>query len=131
MNQLSLLESATQIPDTARPGHAESIAASSYSAPADTLVRKSDPHTSLEAARRATAFVASHEAKIYAELDEFYGATSKLIADETGLTVVQVARRMASLERRGLVVRHEIGTSFSGHPIYSSLGGFCTWWKAP
>lgn len=82
------------------------------------LARITDPDTSKDAAERATAFVAKHEAKIFEALYQagFLGLTAKEIASQTGLSDVQVSRRTGNMGERGLIKR-------SGE----KRGGCCVW----
>lgn len=63
-------------------------------------VRADDPHTSLLAAERSTAFAGPHKERIAAAL-----ASGPMTAAEigalTGLTVVQCDRRLPELQREG------------------------------
>lgn len=65
--------------------------------------RATDPHTSKEAARRAATFANNHRDRIHAALDT--PANIYEIAERTGLDHVAVARRMAEMQRMGLVER--------------------------
>ncbi len=70
------------------------------------LARRTDPHTSHDAAAKVDSFRASHEARIYAALyDNPDGLTYREIAAITKLEPVAVARRLRGLERRRLVYR--------------------------
>jgi len=85
------------------------------------LARNSDPDTSKEAAERATSFAAKHEAKIFEALHQagFLGLSAKEIASQTGLTDVQVNRRLSSMGERGLIKRNG-----------AKREGCCVWVKA-
>lgn len=65
--------------------------------------RASDPETSREAARKAATFANNHRDRIHAALDT--PGTIFDIAKRTGLDHVAVARRMAEMQRMGLVER--------------------------
>jgi hypothetical protein len=76
--------------------------------------RRSDPSTSHDAANRATAFAGSHRDRIYYALGvcstayeqgqrDHWGATAHQLSAITGLTVVQIDRRLPELERDDLV----------------------------
>lgn len=73
------------------------------------LVRASDPLTSVLAAEGALEFAGSHCDRIKAALTKHECMTAAEIARATGLTVVQIDRRMPELERVGVasVVQHE------------------------
>lgn len=67
------------------------------------LWRKSDPDTSKAAGEAAREFLGEHERLILEALAAGPG-TKDEIAARCGLTEQQVARRMAGMKRRGLVV---------------------------
>jgi len=83
--------------------------------------RRSDPATSHAAATNAERFASTHAARILAALKDG-PATAHKIADMTGLTVVQVDRRLPEMARAGLceVMRDELG----GDVV---VGGFRVW----
>ena len=91
------------------------------------LSRTYDPPTSHTAAARAPAFKARHEAKIYSAIADAgeQGATYREVAEATGMEPVAVARRLAGMERRGLIKRS--ANSIGG---YEQRGGMCVWRKA-
>ena len=63
---------------------------------AHTRARRTDPITSHKAAERAKVFAPSHAQRIVAVLER--GCfTAAEIADESGLTVVQVCRRLPEI----------------------------------
>lgn len=62
--------------------------------------RRSDPSTSHQAADGAAAFAGSHCSRILRALASG-PATAHELADLTGLTVVQIDRRVPELEREG------------------------------
>lgn len=63
--------------------------------------RRTDPSTSKAAAVNATRFASSHAGRILTALEALGTATAHEIAQEAGLTVVQVDRRLCELERAG------------------------------
>ena len=65
--------------------------------------RRSDPVTSKTAAARVPSFAGGHYARILSALERITNATAKEIADQAGLTVEQVCRRLPELERAGKV----------------------------
>lgn len=75
------------------------------------LARRTDVDTSHEAAARAADFVGDHERlignAIIAAGDR--GACSKEIARATGLTHVQVDRRLGAMGQRGAIKRRYVG----------------------
>lgn len=83
--------------------------------------RKSDPVTSHKAARNAERFASTHAGRILAALKEG-PRTAKGIALMTGLTVVQVDRRLPELMRSELAepVTYEDGRCFT-------FDGFRVW----
>ena len=72
---------------------------------AKRLHRHNDPHTSVEAAAKVDTFVAGHEAKCYEAICNAQGATYREIAEACGLEPVACARRLSSMEKRGLIRR--------------------------
>lgn len=94
---------------------------------ADTRARRTDPHTSHEAAQRVT-FAAAHYRAIKGAFGqaEHYGdgtATIYQIAAASGLTHVQVARRLPEMQSAGLV--EPTGTTAPG-----PTGRQCRLWRA-
>jgi len=67
------------------------------------LFRRTDPATSKAAGVAAREFLGDHERRILEALAAGPG-TKDEIASRCGLTEQQVARRMAGMKRRGLVV---------------------------
>jgi predicted ArsR family transcriptional regulator len=67
------------------------------------LFRRTDPDTSKAAGEAAREFLGDHERLILEALAAGPG-TKDEIASRCGLTEQQVARRMAGMKRRGLVV---------------------------
>jgi len=72
------------------------------------LARKDDPGTSKAAAEKAAGFAEKHESMILHSLHyaDFTGLTAKEIGDKTGLTDVQVSRRVAGMIERGFIRRN-------------------------
>ena len=64
--------------------------------------RRTDPQTSHDAAKRAERFAATHAGKILAALKAHGPCTPEGLSMVTGLTVVQIDRRMYELEDRDL-----------------------------
>jgi hypothetical protein len=83
--------------------------------------RNTDPATSHAAADRATNFAGSHAERILAALKAVGTGTPPSISDKTGLTIVQIDRRLVEMERKGLirVVR------LFGHDLV--VGGYRCW----
>jgi predicted ArsR family transcriptional regulator len=79
-----------------------------------------DPDTSKQAADKAAVFAGSHIQRIQAALADD-SMTAKEISRATGLTVVQIDRRLPELERQGLaeVVRVD--------GVELSRGGYRVW----
>lgn len=67
------------------------------------LVRASDPLSSVLAAERAIKFAGNHCDRILAALKAAGQATPHELEDTTGLTVVQIDRRLPELLRAGRV----------------------------
>ena len=65
------------------------------------LVRASDPLSSVLAAEGAMAFAGSHYERILAALANGRQATPHELQEDTGLTVVQIDRRLPELQRAG------------------------------
>lgn len=84
------------------------------------LVRSTDPLSSVMAAEKAPRFAHTHRARIVSALAVCLqicperGATAHEIAQESGLTVVQVDRRLIELQRAGLarVLQHDDGADY-------------------
>jgi predicted transcriptional regulator len=83
--------------------------------------RRSDPATSHAAARNADKFAASHAGRILEALKEG-PRTAHGLAAMTGLTVVQVDRRLPEMARAGLCAVMQDGT---GADVV--VGGFRVW----
>lgn len=64
--------------------------------------RRDDPETSKTAGRKASKFVSGHYRHILNALEGF-NLTAKEIGEETGLTSVQIARRIPELRSAGFV----------------------------
>lgn len=65
--------------------------------------RASDPGTSLAAAESSALFAGAHKDRILVALNRFGYCTAHEIAQVTGLTVVQVDRRLPELKRDCLI----------------------------
>lgn len=85
------------------------------------LVRAHDPLTSVMAAERAHEFAGSHCDRIQAALARHECMTAAEIARATGLTVVQVDRRLPELERGGVAAVVQL----NGQDLIR--GGFRVW----
>ena len=83
--------------------------------------RNTDPATSHAAADRATNFAGSHAERILAALKAVGTGTPPSISDKTGLTIVQIDRRLHELEKKGLI---RIVKVF-GHDLV--IGGYRCW----
>lgn len=83
--------------------------------------RRSDPSTSHAAADRAANFAGSHADRILDALKAVGTGTPPSISEKTGLTIVQIDRRLVEMERKGLirVVR------LFGHDLV--IGGYRCW----
>lgn len=82
--------------------------------------RKTDPSTSHAAAKNAERFAATHAGRIMAELRKGV-ATAHRLAELTGLTVVQIDRRLPELEKAGMARPVVV----LGQPLV--IGGFRAW----
>jgi hypothetical protein len=82
--------------------------------------RKTDPHTSHEAAELANESAQSVSEIILAALHKVWpdGLTSKEIAEETGENYVSVSPMLKPMEKRRLVCRQTVGTTAKGKPSY-------------
>lgn len=93
--------------------------------------RRSDSQTSHQAAEKAAAFAANHEAKCYGAICVAgeRGATFKEIATSSGMEPVAVARRLGAMEKRKLITRR-----LNAHPKndrdYEQRDGCAVWRKA-
>ena len=95
-----------------------------------TLHRRADPATSRDAAAKVPAFRARHEAVIYGAIcDAFNGATAKEISVVTGLSDVQINRRLGNMGERKLIRRLQTGVRADGTPIYYPRNGCCVWFR--
>jgi predicted transcriptional regulator len=83
--------------------------------------RNTDPATSHAAADRATNFAGSHAERILAALKAVGTGTPASISEITGLTIVQIDRRLHELEKKGLI---RIVKVF-GHDLV--IGGYRCW----
>jgi len=88
--------------------------------------RASDPVTSHLAAAAADKFASTHKGRILdaihaIELDG-RNASPERIAERTGLTVVQIDRRLPEMERKGLV---RVVRMWHGSPV--TMNGFRVW----
>lgn len=74
-----------------------------HSSEADVVfrVRSSDPVSSVIAAESASLFAGKHKDRILHALEKLSSATAHDISKVTGLTVVQVDRRLPELKRDG------------------------------
>lgn len=83
--------------------------------------RATDPLTSHAAADRAANFAGSHAERILAALKAVGTGTPASISEKTGLTIVQIDRRLHEMEAKGLI---RIVMMF-GHPLV--IGGYRCW----
>lgn len=83
----------------------------------ETHARKTDPHTSHEAAARIHEFAGAHCDRILECLQRFGPLNKDQIADHTGLSSVQVDRRLPDLRKKGLAnPTGDVRPSHSGRP---------------
>ena len=110
--------------------------------------RRDDVATSHDAAARAATFAADHETRILKAIKDAgeRGATAKEIAPATGLTDVQVNRRLGAIGERGVIERRLTDPAVRVVPMalrsavksatmgtgrsteYRRRGGCCIWW---
>jgi len=83
--------------------------------------RRSDPGTSKAAARNAERFASTHAGRIMEELRKG-PRTARGLAAMTGLTVVQIDRRLPELESAGLAETLDDG---QGGAV--EIGGYRVW----
>lgn len=81
--------------------------------------RTSDPITSHKAAKRADAFALSHAARILYVLRYEGAGTAEHIAKFTGLTIVQIDRRLTEMERKGLI--RTTGAVYNGFRAWEAV----------
>lgn len=93
------------------------------------IVGRTDPETSLAAAARVARFASGHEEKIGAVIVAAgeRGATAKEIARATGLTDVQVNRRLGAMGERELIERR-LRPDASDPTHFQRRGGCAIWW---
>ena len=90
----------------------------------EMLARRGDIHTSHEAAAKVDTFRASHDAAIWAALEnQPQGLTYKQIAAIAKLEPVQVGRRLAYMGRLVTRRRNEVTGK------YLECDGCALWWK--
>jgi DNA-binding MarR family transcriptional regulator len=104
------------------------------SAMTEPLARRTDPQTSHAAAARAALFTGDHETRILAAIDRAgaQGATAKEIATATGLTDVQVNRRLCRMGERRLIERRFTPEAERPSPMefdYQKRGRHAIWWR--
>lgn len=80
------------------------------------VARRTDPQTSHDAAKRAERFAATHAGKIIAALKEHGPSTPEGLSERTGLTVVQLCRRLPEIQAKGLA-----------EPTGEVVNGFRVW----
>lgn len=66
-------------------------------------VRAQDPVSSVQAAERSARFANSHKGRILFALECLCSGTAREIGDSSGLSVVQVDRRLIELQRDKLI----------------------------
>lgn len=93
------------------------------------LARRDDPQTSHRAAAAVEDFGAGHDAKILAALRTApHGLIKDEISARTGLSDIQVARRLSSMEERRLVFRRTTQEDFETR--VNARGRKCCVWRA-
>ena len=93
------------------------------------LARSTDPIQCHDAADRAARFSGGHKARIVAALREHGWMCAHELERVTGLTVVQIDRRMHELVKAGEVSAVNVG---AGVPLLRSTGsgGWAQVWEA-
>lgn len=86
--------------------------------------RATDPLSSFFAAQRAEAFKQSHAERILSSLKQHGQASAHELQLLTGLTIVQIDRRLIEMQRAGLI---ELVLAADGAPL---LACGCRVWKA-
>lgn len=86
---------------------------------ASTMARSTDPITSHQAARRASCFAESHAGRILRAIKHMPKQTAAYYSQMTGLTVVQIDRRLPELERKGLV--RPTGAIYNGFRAWEAI----------
>lgn len=106
------------------PSHSMQTVGSSVCSPAHTAgtsaARRTDPITSHLAAARSAAFANTHCGRILAALKQGV-ATAHRLSELTGLTVVQIDRRLPDLQDKGKARPVVV----LGQPLI--VGGFRVW----
>ena len=94
------------------------------------LNRRTDPQTSKDAAANVPAFKNDHETRILSAIRHSGegGATYHEIAAITGMEPVAVGRRLAGMERRGLIIRSPDNVLMAGMTAFRD--GMAVWWAA-
>lgn len=87
--------------------------------------RAHDPGTSVAAAERAALFAGKHSERILAAMARHEVMTARTIADATGLTVVQVCRRLPELKRAGRIKAQQVQTAQGPEDL--EIDGFTAW----
>jgi DNA-binding MarR family transcriptional regulator len=81
--------------------------------------RRGDPATSHQAAARSHQFSGSHAAKILSAIKHMPGQTASYYSQMTGLTVVQIDRRLPEMERKGLI--RTTGAVYNGFRAWEAV----------
>lgn len=78
--------------------------------------RRTDPQTSHDAAKAAEKFATTHMGRILSALKAHGPSTPRELECHTGLTVVQLCRRLPEMQRQGYA-----------EPTGEILGGYRVW----
>jgi len=81
--------------------------------------RATDPATSHMAADRSYSFYKSHAANILSAIKHRPGQTAAYYSAITGLTVVQIDRRLPEMERKGLI--RTTGAIYNGYRAWEAV----------
>jgi hypothetical protein len=82
--------------------------------------RRTDPETSHKAAARAACFVGPHYMRILTAL-RIHPMTAKEIAEHTGLTVVQICRRLPEMPGACVVQQGGVALEREGMRVWMAL----------
>lgn len=87
--------------------------------------RRTDPSTSHRAAQRAVKFANGHKERIldamrWRALEGVYEVTAEVISEYSGLTVVQIDRRLHEMEGAGLI--EQTGQVVNGFRCWRLVG---------
>lgn len=91
------------------------------------LIRKLDPATSVEGAKRARGQIKGQCEALWRALRKQGRCTMRELADKSGLGYYLCQKRISVLERYGKAFRKEIGITPDGRSIYEQRDGQTLW----